>query len=196
MAGSAGGATAAAGGTRVQPRAAGELDCNGLSRIQRSVKPTMVCADPRLSPTERFEDNGHYIGHDEPAIRFVSSRPGSGNDTTWTERLGVDPRRLPTTGHPGSDVTHYFELTIAPWFSTDVCDPKSDPQLPCRPHSDANAPHGRYPGAGAAFVEVQFYAPGFAPFIDSISCDNTHWCSALTIDSLECNATGSCNDNC
>src|SRR5437763_535747 len=72
------------------------------------------------------------------------------------------------------------------------------PLLPCRPVSDANAPRGAYPGGGAAFVELQFYPPGFAPFVDAISCDNTHWCSALTIDSLECtgNGSGPCNNNC
>ena len=35
-------------------------------------------------------------------------------------------------------------------------------------------------------MELQFYRPGEAPFADSISCDNAHWCAALTIDSLEC----------
>ena len=45
-------------------------------------------------------------------------------------------------------------------------------------------------------MELQFYPPGFAPFADSISCDNTHWCSALTIDSLECAADGTCNPDC
>ena len=35
-------------------------------------------------------------------------------------------------------------------------------------------------------MELQFYPPGEAPFADSISCDNAHWCAALTIDSLEC----------
>jgi hypothetical protein len=76
--------------------------------------------------------------------------------------------------------------------------PQSAPLTPCTPGSDANAPHGNYPGGGAAFVELQFYPPGFAPFIDSISCDNSHWCSALTIDSLECtgNGSGPCNANC
>ena len=88
--------------------------------------------------------------------------------------------------HPGRDVTHTFELTIAPWYSITVCDPQSAPQNPCTPESDANAPAGNYPGAGAGFVELQFYPPGFAPFTDNISCDNTHWCSALNIDSLEC----------
>ncbi|HEX5249329.1 MAG TPA: hypothetical protein VFW14_06670 [Gaiellales bacterium] len=60
----------------VMPRASGELDCNGFSPIQQAVKPTLVCADPRTSKTERFEDHGHYIGHDEPSLRFISSRPG------------------------------------------------------------------------------------------------------------------------
>ena len=118
--------------------------------------------------------------------RFLSSRPGSGSNVTWVERLGKDPSALPTVSNPGSDVTHNFELTIAPWMSMELCDPNSDPQLPCTPRSDANAPHGSYPGGGSAFMELQFYPPGFAPFLDSISCDNTHWCSALTIDSVAC----------
>ena len=101
---------------------------------------------------------------------------------------------------PGHDVTHTFELTVAPWFSIAVCDPDSTPMLPCTPESDANAPSSSSPGAGAAFVELQFYPPGFAPFADNISCDNTHWCSALTIDSLECQGSGfnvgACNNDC
>jgi hypothetical protein len=197
-------ATAGAGGrpaakaATVRPRAVGELDCNGLSPIQRPVKPAIMCLDPRGSDEGRFYENGHYIGHDEPSIRFLSSQRGSGNNTTWVERLPRDPVRLPAVANPGHDVTHWFELSIAPWFSTDVCDPNSAPLNPCTPRSDANAPNGRYLGAGAAFVELQFYPPGFAPFVDSISCDNTHWCSALTIDSLECTGDGSgpCNNNC
>ncbi len=190
--------TAGAVGTtaRVVPNAMGELDCNGFSPIQRSVKLTMLCHDPSLPGPARLEDHEHYIGHDEPSIRFLSSRPGSGNDVTWVETLGKDPRALPTVRHPGRDVTHNFELTVAPWFSMELCDPNSDPQLPCRPRSDTNAPHGSYPGGGSAFMELQFYPPGFAPFVDSISCDNTHWCSALTIDSVACDAAGNCNDSC
>jgi hypothetical protein len=193
-----GAAHAASGGVR--PNALGELDCNGLSPAQHPVKPAVMCIDPRGSDKGRFEENDHYIGHDEPSVRFISPQPGSGADTRFTERLPVEPKALPTVRHPGRDVTHTFELTIAPWFSTDVCDPNSAPQRPCTPQSDANAPHGSYPGAGAAFVELQFYPPGFAPFSDNISCDNTHWCSALTIDSLECAGSGfqpdPCNPDC
>jgi hypothetical protein len=180
----------------VRPAKVGGLDCNGLSPVQRPVKLAIQCVDPRGSDAGRFEDNGHYIGHDEPSVRFLSTQPGSGDNTTLTERLPSEPAALPTVSHPGRDVTHTFELTIAPWLSTTVCDPQSTPMLPCTPESDANAPSASSPGAGAAFVELQFYPPGFAPFADSISCDNTHWCSALTIDSLECNADGTCNQDC
>jgi hypothetical protein len=180
------------------PNAVGNLDCNGLSPIQKPLKSGMVCAHPRGGDGGRFEDNGHYIGHDEPSFRFISNIKGSGRNIKITETLPRDPVANPTVKTPGNDITHWFELSIAPWISTDVCDPNSAPLLPCTPGSDANAPKGRYPGGGQAFVELQFYPPGFAPFADSISCDNTHWCSALTIDSLECtgNGSGSCNNNC
>ncbi len=180
------------------PRPVGELDCNGLSTIQAPARPSMLCADPRGSDGGRFEDNGHYIGHDEPSVRFISGVKGSGRNFKITEKLPADPAALPTVARPGSDVTHWFELSIAPWISTDVCDPDSAPLLPCTPASDNNAPHGSYPGGGAAFVELQFYPPGFAPIDDNVSCDDTHWCSALTIDSLECtgNGTGPCNTKC
>ena len=182
----------------IKPHTVGELDCNGLSPIQRPAKAAVMCQDPRGSWGGRFYENGHYIGHDEPSVRFLSSQPGSGNNFSMTETLPKDPGKRPTVKTPGQDRTHWFELSIAPWFSMTVCDPNSAPLLPCKPLSDANAPHGSFPGGGAAFVELQFYPPGFAPFADSISCDNKHWCSALNIDSLECTGEGSgpCNDNC
>jgi hypothetical protein len=184
----------------IRPNATGELDCNGLSPTQKPVKPSIMCKDPRGGSDGRFEENGHYIGHDEPSVRFISGQHGSGNNVTFAESLPVEPKALPTVANPGRDVTHTFELTVAPWFSMDVCDPNSTPLQPCTPESDANAPNGSNPGGGAAFVELQFYAPGDAPLIDNTSCDNTHWCSALNIDSLECGGTGAnpgpCNQNC
>ncbi|HVG69240.1 MAG TPA: hypothetical protein VM785_13640, partial [Gaiellales bacterium] len=84
---------------------------------------------------------------------------------------------------PGKDVTHWFELSVAPWFSMALCNSHSYPLNPCKPMSDSNAPH--HPptfdqgGGGSSFLEVQFYAPGFAPFGDAISCDNQHWCASL-----------------
>ena len=189
---------------RVAPHAVGALDCNGFSPIQRTVKLTGACTDPKGYDGGRFYDNGHYIGHDEPIVRFMSSAAGSGNDVTWTERLPFDPAANPTVAQPGSDVTHWFELSIAPWFSMALCNQRSYPYTPCTPESDANAPVGNFPwatpelaGGGSSFLEMQFYPPGYAPFVDSISCDNTHWCASLHINDLECNFTfEDCNNNC
>ncbi len=184
----------------------GELDCNGQSPIQQSVRMTAACTDIRGFNNEwtpntwngRFYDNGKYIGHDEPDMTFLSTKTGSGNDVTWTETLPRDPSAAPTVSTPGSDVAHWFELSVAPWYSMAICDPNSYPQTPCKPESDSNAPAPNGSGGGgSAFMEMQFYPPGFAPFADSTSCDNTHWCSALTIDSLACTENfASCNLNC
>ena len=203
----------AAAGSGTNSGARGALDCNGFSTVQQSIKPTGVCTDVRgFAGTEnannddgRFSDNGHYIGHDEPDLTFLSSKPGSGNDVTWTETLGQDPVAAPTVATPGSDATHWFELSLAPWFSMALCNPYSYPQTSCTPNSDSNAPrqgfpgapqHG-YPGGGSSFLEVQFYPPGEAPFFDNISCDNTHWCASLHINDLECSLNfGHCNTAC
>jgi len=187
------------------PRATGELDCNGYSPVQRSVKHSFACTDIRgfanvdnaNNWNSRFYDNGIYIGHDEPDMTFLSTAAGSGDNVTWTETLGKDPTAAPTETSPGNDVTHYFQLTVAPWFSMAMCDSNSYPQLPCTAKSDSNAPHGAYPGGGSAFMEMQLYPPGMPPFVDSTSCDDTHWCAALTIDSLECTFQfAQCNNNC
>jgi hypothetical protein len=200
-----------AGSTTVAAR--GALDCNGFSPIQLSVKPTGMCTDVRGVYGEdsaniddgRFYDNGHYIGHDEPDLTFLSSRPGSGNNVTWTEALPQDPATPPTVGTPGSHVTHWFELSSAPWFSMALCNPYSYPQTSCVPNSDANAPRQQYPGAprhgypggGSSFLEVQFYPPGEAPFPDNISCNNTQWCASLHINDAECTLNfHHCNANC
>jgi hypothetical protein len=108
---------------------------------------------------------------------------------------------MPTVSTPGKDVTHWFELSVAPWFSMALCNSHSYPLNPCTPMSDSNAP--RHPptfdrgGGGSSFLEVQFYAPGFAPFGDAISCDNQHWCASLHINDLECTpGFVHCNNNC
>lgn len=207
-----------AGATQVQPTTPGsnfntvfngapkqgELDCNGDSPVQTPAR-LYNCTDIRgfagvnnqNTWGGKFYDNGHYIGHDEPDTTFLSTQPGSGGNVTWKLTLGKDPAAAPTDKTPGSDVAHWFELSPAPWLSMAICDPNSYPQLPCTPNSDKNAASGSYPGGGSAFMEMQFYPPGSAPFVDSVSCDNTHWCAALTIDSLECtDQFAQCNNNC
>jgi hypothetical protein len=191
------------------PASQGELDCNGFSPVQKPLREfncTDIAGGKKANANTwggRFYDNGHYIGHDEPDAGFTSSAPGSGNNVTWTITLGRDPKATPTAVNPGHDVSDWFELTPAPWFSMALCDPNSYPLTPCTPESDSNAPTCRYAtctsgaGGGSAFMEMQFYPPGEAPFVDNLSCDNPHWCAALTIDSAECTAGFQfCNTNC
>jgi hypothetical protein len=178
----------------------GGLDCNGHSPVQRPVKPGgIICAevhDP-ASPGGHLEDNGYYIGHDEPTMQFYSNRPGSSTNVNWVQTLPRDPAAPPTVRGPRKDTTHFFELIPALWYAMDLCDPRSYPELPCTPDSDSNSPQGNFPGGGSAFLELQFYPPGFPPLADGLSCDTTHWCAALTIDSLECTAGFTiCNNNC
>src|SRR5262245_9895269 len=121
----------AGAGAPVSPNAIGGLDCNGLSPIQHSIQLSGACTEPRAiydGQPARFFDNGTYIGHDEPSIRFLSDVPGSANDVTWTETLPMDPMADPTVANPGSDITHWFELSIAPWFGMALCNPYSYPQ--------------------------------------------------------------------
>lgn len=192
---------ATAGG--VAPNAANELDCNGWSPAYRSVKPgqRMLCTDPLSmfngKPT-RFVDNGWYVGHDEPSVKFISSATGSGNHMTYFMQLAVDPHGAPTASPNGTTVSDYAELSPAPWFGLPICDAKSYPQNPCTPDSDRNRGTISNPkDAGSAFMELQFYPPGYQPFIDAPSCDSTHYCAALTIDSLECTfGFATCNANC
>jgi hypothetical protein len=189
-----------AGVTGMAPKSTNELDCNGWSNAYKSVKPSMrsLCTDPigvRNGKGARFIDNGWYVGHDEPSVKFISHQPGSGNQMTYFMQLPRDPARRPTAS---GSVTDYGELSIAPWFGLPMCDPRSSPERPCKPDSDSNLGKIDDPkDAGSAFLELQLYPPGFGPFTDSFSCSKTKWCSAITIDSLECNFNIKvCNPNC
>jgi hypothetical protein len=205
---------ASASATKPTVQKFGLLDCNGHSLIETSLRASSACTDIRGIPDEhtannwndRFFDNGHYIGHDEPDLTFDSAVPGSGNNVTWVETVGTDPSAAPTDAHPGHDVTDWFEITPAPWDSMMLCDSDSYPLLPCTPDSDVNAPscikafecpQNSYPGGGNAVMEFQLYPPGIPPFADNVSCNDKDWCAALTIDSLECDLDYvTCNPDC
>ena len=184
----------------IRPNAVNELDCNGWSPKYKSVRPAMrgLCTDPVLrkkgQKASRFIDNGWYVGHDEPSVKFISQAHGSGNTMTYLMKLPADPARRPTAS---GSVTSYGELSVAPWFGLPICDPMSYPQNPCLPDSDSNVGTNTPTAAGSAFMELQFYPPGFTPFTDSESCSVKQWCGALTIDSLECSyGFASCNNTC
>ena len=202
----AGAVTASAspsGSGGVQPNHLNMVDCNGHSPKYQDVKQGMggLCTDPKGywgGKSWRFKDNGTYIGHDEPSVKFISSAPGSGNNMSYVMRLSTDPKGKPTTSPTGKTRSDYAELSPAPWFGLPICDPKSYPQNACTPDSDSNSGLFSDPNAaGSAFLELQFYPPGYMPFTDAISCDRTHWCAALTIDSLACSFNfATCNNNC
>ena len=186
--------------TSVAPNSTSEMDCNAWSPKYKTVRKMagMACTDPiklKNGKASRFYDAGwHYVGHDEPSVKFISSAPNSGNTMSYLMRVPVDPAKAPTS--TGS-VTDYAQLSVAPWFGLPICDSGSFPQNPCTPDSDTNLGAINNPNdAGSAFMELQFYAPGFTPFIDSASCSATKWCVALNIDSLEENAAGQLNNNC
>ena len=161
----------------------GGLDCNGYSRFSPNPKASMICADRREKNGGRFRDNGYYVGHDEPSIQWLSSTPSSADSMAWVVVL---PAADPTPTASGSSVAN-FELYPAFWVSLALCDPNSLPFNPCTPDSDSNSSN-ILTGAGSAVMELQFYPPGWPPFINQISCSPTKWCAALNIDSAELNA--------
>lgn len=138
---------------------------------------------------------GAYVGHDEPSVLFYSNHPGSGNNDTYTMRLPAEPRTPPK--QDGTGGTANFELHPAFWFGMAMCDSQSFPNYTtnCAPDTDRNiynstnpaSPHyiGKHPGA--AFMEMQFYPPGWAPWPAGVSCAATQWCAALNIDSYSSN---------
>ncbi len=96
------------------------------------------------------------------------------------------PKDPPPTPIPGR--TYNFQLHPAFWFGMAMCDTQSFPEQvsTCTPDSDSNivdpAKSAAHPGM--AFMEMQFYPPGWAPWPAGNSCDATKWCAALNIDSL------------
>jgi hypothetical protein len=162
--------------------------------------------------TEAADPLGYeYTGHDEPSLLFYSNTSGSGNTNLYRMTLPTDPPTAPTQAGTGG--TFNFQLHPAFWFGMAMCDDQSSPNpggsafagpnVPCTPDSDANIytstnpadPNyiGKHPGS--AFMEMQFYPPGWIKWPAGDSCDPTKWCAALNIDSLSTNANTGVNNN-
>jgi hypothetical protein len=132
-----------------------------------------------------------YVGHDEPSLVFYSNTPGSGSRMSYDVTLPRDPSpNNPTT--PGK--SYQFQLNGALWFGLAMCDTQSYPEQvsTCTPNSDSNivdpAVSPNHPGT--AFMEMQFYPPGWVPWptwavaVGASACDATKWCAAINIFSL------------
>ena len=185
--------------------AAAAFSQNGTVRRQ-----AFSCDDPTgILCTEAYDFigyNGAYTGHDEPSVLFYSNVPGSGNRMVYLMQLPKDPPKLPK--QDGTGGTFNFQLRPAFWVGMAVCDDQSapnpggssvGPNIPCTPDSDVNIFDGTdssksdYIGKhpGTAFMEMQFYPPGWLT-----SCDLTdRWCSALTIDSDSLNQNTGAGNN-
>jgi len=140
----------------------------------------------------------YTAGHDEPSLLFYSKRPGSGNSNLYRLNLPTDPTTPPAqNGHGGTD---NFMLHPAFWFGMALCDDQSapDPGKACPADSDKNIYTSTNPASpryigntpGTAFMEMQFYPPGWGNVGAGVSCgpDNTQWCAALNIDSFSQNS--------
>ncbi len=135
---------------------------------------------------------GSYVGHDEPSVLFKSNIRGSGNNMTYTVTLPSDPKKQPNASGVGG-TTWNFELRPAFWFGLSLCDNESAPEFTktCKPDSNSNNLVGANPKAsnyigkhpGTAFMELQFYGPGYVPQFTGFGCAAHVYCAAMTIDS-------------
>jgi hypothetical protein len=150
-------------------------------------RPYINCADNARGLCQEVANSyrvfGHYVGHDEPTMLFYSHVRGSGNQMVYQ---GILPKEPPPTNVPGKH-SYDFQLYPAFWFGMVMCATQSAPLTvkSCAPDSDRNitAPGDPY-HAGAAYMELQFYPPGYVKQWNGFSCSATKWCVALTIDSL------------
>ncbi len=180
------------------PAAAAHADEYGNSLCQE--RPYM-CVDPSTS----IGKNGTYTGHDEPSVIFTSKKPGTGGkDLTYFVTLPKDPPKKPNQAGTGG--TWNFQLRATYWLGLTMCDSQSSPNYThtCKPNSDGNAkfrslnPNSKHyigKSPGSAYMELQFYAPGWVPQFAGFGCTATKWCANMTIDSYSASANTNAQQN-
>ncbi len=185
--------------------AAAILTAPSISLAQDWTGSTFCQTHEPLCAENHFNyQNGKHIGHDEPSLLFYSNTPGSGNSAIYNLTLPKDPPKLPK--QDGSGGAFNFQLHVAFWFGMAMCDTQSFPEFTgtCVADSDTNIFDNSDPNAndfigkhpGTAFMEMQFYPPGWVRWEDGFtSCDGKHWCAALNIDSFNFNAAVEDGDN-
>jgi hypothetical protein len=169
--------------------AAAKSPAAGSRHMSISCEYSTLCPDIIDSKTVYGEDE--YVGHDEPSLLFYSNQPGSGNRMQYTVTLPHDP----TPSHPTQPgKSYHFELNGSLWFGMALCDTQSYPEQvsTCTPDSDSNivdpAVSPNHPGT--AFMELQFYPPGWVPWptwavaIGADTCSPTQWCAAMNVFSV------------
>jgi hypothetical protein len=161
------------------------------AQTHKNINCAVSTACTEVQDSEEVFGEGKYVGHDEPSTLFYSNQPGSGNQMAYTLKLPTDP--TPGPGNvPGAGQSFNFQLHPAFWFGMAMCATQSYPLQvnTCTPDSDSNifdgqdAAHPMSQHPGTAFMEMQFYPPGWVSWPAGNSCDPTRWCAALNIDSL------------
>jgi hypothetical protein len=175
------------------------ISSSGITQAAASTSGHMRinCGNSSAMCTEVADSDevfGHYVGHDEPSMLFNSNTPGSGNHMRYNLTLPTDPS---ATNPNGINKSYAFELSGAEWLGMALCDTQSFPEQvsTCPPDSDRNIldPAVSPKHVGQAYMELQFYPPGWVPWptwaaaVGASSCDPTRWCAALNIDSLSLN---------
>lgn len=175
-------AAPAARGARVVPAV------NTSQHMAINCEYSATCAEV-ANPREIF--GSKYVGHDEPSNLFYSNVPGAGNRMQYSVTLPRDPS-VRNPNKPGK--SYEFALNGALWFGMALCATQSYPNTvsTCTPDSDSNivdpAVSPNHPGT--AFLELQFYPPGWIPWptwavaVGASGCDPTKWCVAMNIFSL------------
>jgi hypothetical protein len=102
--------------------------------------------------------------------------------------------------------TWNFQRSVTFWIGMALCDTQGypNPGKPCPRDSDANIKDSSDPTSpnwvgnhvGAAFLELQFYPPGWTPFIVGTSCDPKEWCVAMTVTGVSLSLDQRNNKSC
>ena len=198
------GLAAVAALTALVPAAAAQQPRGAPAVVKEGLRPN--CSQDSATCTEVVDPIGYegtYTGHDEPSVLFYSKTPGSGNSNFYQLTLPKDAPVPPRQDQKGG--TTNFQLHPAYWLGMALCDSQSSPEYTdkCNPDSDGNifnspdpnSPRyiGKHPGT--AFMEMQFYPPGWVQWPPGDSCDSTRWCAALNIFSLSLDQnTGATNN--
>ncbi len=169
-----------------------------------------LCQSSKSLCVNSYNKTGdEYVGHDEPSLEFKSGLKGSGYNMTYTVTLPRDPKTQPNASGKGGS-TWNFQLRPTFWFGLTLCDSQSAPEFTkkCTPDSDRNNLVGTNPAKrnyigkhpGNAFMELQFYGPGYVPQFEGFGCTAHQYCAAMTIDSRTVNQntgienTSACNN--
>jgi hypothetical protein len=185
------------------------LGGSSVARSQAAENEPLCVLHPQLCTEQldpwTYDGYAYNAGHDEPSLLFYSNKAGSGNSNEYRLTLPTDPAAAPSQSGTGS--TWNFQLHPAFWFGMAMCDNQSapNPGVPCPADSDSNIHTSTDPSSpnyigltpGSAFMEMQFYPPGWGPIscTDGLGNQDGKWCSALTIDSDPVNQnTGQANN--